>query len=87
MNPFAVLFLPLFDFGSVVAHQNYKTRIYFSYLLKIFFTKEKPRVSRGKVPFDEIRRTTRINLDLPSNATSNKFNINFIDDDFESVNQ
>lgn len=48
----------------VVARQNDKTMVYLDYIPKIFFNEEQPKVSIGKVHFDEIR-STRIKPNIP----------------------
>lgn len=63
MNPFELLSISLLDVFTVVAHQNDKSRVFSTYIPKIFFTKEQPRVSRG-IHFDEIRISTRLNPDI-----------------------
>lgn len=117
MNPFKLLFLPLPNILIVFSHQNDKIRVYSTYLPKIFFVEEQPMISRWKIHFDKIKRSTRINLDIPPEfcephphdritpdeeeyetisssyhmniigQTPNKFNMDFVDGDFKSVNQ
>lgn len=65
MNPFKLLLISLPNVVRLVAYQNDKTRVYSAYVLKIFFAKEPPRISRMKVHFDEAIRTTRINPNIP----------------------
>jgi len=59
-----LLSLPLPEVLRVIAQENDKTRVYSPYIPKMNM-KEQIRVSRSKVYFDEIKRSVRVNLDLP----------------------
>lgn len=67
MNQFTLLFFPLLEFIRVVAYQNDKASVYFAFIPKIFIVEEQPKISKGKVHFDTIRRSTSVNPNTPLN--------------------
>lgn len=65
MNPYMLLSFPLPVVLREITRENDKTRVYSAYIPNMYLNEEQPRVSRSKFHFDEIKRSIRVNPDLP----------------------
>lgn len=65
MNPFSLLFIPLPKALQIITRESNKIRVCSTYIEKMDLNIENPKVSKGKVHFNDIQRNVRHNLDLP----------------------
>lgn len=87
MNPFELLSLPLPEFIRIMTHENDKIRVCYAYIPKINFNEEQPKVSKNKVYFLKISKSTRVNPNLPMQELDFNDRIDTDEDnDIESIN-
>jgi len=65
MNPFSLLCIPLPKALRIIARENDKTKVCSTYVEKMDLNVENPKLSKGKVHFNDVRRSIRHNPDLP----------------------
>lgn len=82
-----LLSIPLPEVLRVIAFKNDKNGVFPTYIIKMNLNKEQPRVSWSKIHFDEIRRSVRVNPNLPmQDLDPNDWMDTDEDNDVESTN-